>query len=622
MLDKFRETAITWDKANRKVYEPLRVSAGDNKGRKLSVQVVNGGVIESLSGASLSLFWETKDKAHKGLDAFTAVDATKGEFEIYYTTGMLSNEGVLNANLVLVDTSGRVVSEPFKITVFKGIDDEAIQSSDSFTALTEALAQVGNINNKADRAELLALESTFEQNKLSVEQQLQQKVGGGKRATLNDLGEDVLTAIEGGEGTNFSLLSEPADNSVTLQKINASIYKNEWAEYIIEPTNGAKHAFVEHTYQRPLQGTGAIPCTVEFDFYSTDPNVKQIKVHLYNNNSATVATGGESRTGTTVLDYTTGKLVHYKFTITISAIYEYAHNMVAVLPIDTTVPQLHFFVGNFSYAIQGETPTFLGKKVYLGNVLKQVDNVKLPIQLVTYSELQAVAEIVDGGGATTVKTGYEDDDGVAFGDSITWQDGRPYAKAPFVGVIAKGYQTIVKDKLGLASYVNQGSNGATIVSLLNYLIRPYNYANADFATLFLLTNDFGNNTPLGTLGTTAQTTFDETTAYGAYRAAVDHILTQNPTIKLFLITPMFRNYNYPTTHEMDKENTAGHTMKQYQQIPRDIGEMYSLPVIDLAKYSGLNNKNATLLTLDGLHPNDMFYEVIGEFIANEMMRYR
>lgn len=177
MLDKFRETAITWDKANRKVYEPLRVSAGDNKGRKLSVQVVNGGVIESLSGASLSLFWETKDKAHKGLDAFTAVDATKGEFEIYYTTGMLSNEGTLNANLVLVDASGRVVSEPFTISVFKGIDDDAIQSSDSFTALTEALAQVGTINNKADRSELLALESTFEQNKVSVEQQLQQTDG-------------------------------------------------------------------------------------------------------------------------------------------------------------------------------------------------------------------------------------------------------------------------------------------------------------------------------------------------------------------------------------------------------------------------------------------------------------
>ena len=169
MLDKFRETAITWDKANRKIYEPLRASAGDNKGRKLSVQVVNGGVIENLSGASLSLYWETKDKAHNGLDAFETVDAAKGEFEIYYKTGMLSNEGTLNANLVLVDTSGRVVSEPFTITVFKGIDDDAIQSSDSFTALTEALIDISNLEqNYAPRL------STLEQNDVSLSQQLQQ----------------------------------------------------------------------------------------------------------------------------------------------------------------------------------------------------------------------------------------------------------------------------------------------------------------------------------------------------------------------------------------------------------------------------------------------------------------
>ena len=145
MLDKFRENPITWDKASRKVYEPLRASAGDNKGRKLFVQIVNDGVVENLSGASLSLFWETKDKANNGLDAFKTVNAEKGEFEIYYTTGMLSNEGTLNANLVLVDANGRVVSEPFTITVFKGIDDDAIQSSDSFTALTQALIDVSNL---------------------------------------------------------------------------------------------------------------------------------------------------------------------------------------------------------------------------------------------------------------------------------------------------------------------------------------------------------------------------------------------------------------------------------------------------------------------------------------------
>lgn len=229
MLDKFRETAITWDKANRKVYEPLRVSAGDNKGRKLSVQVANGGVIEDLSGASLSLFWETKDKAYKGLDAFDPVDATKGEFELSYTAGMLSNEGTLNANLVLVDASGRVVSELFTITVFKGIDDDAIQSSNSFTALAEALITVNQYNsritnvenNKADKITTNALtgrvtnvennkvdKSTFEQSTNDLTAQLQQiafnvRAYGAKGDGVTDDTASINAVLSGGNKTVF-----------------------------------------------------------------------------------------------------------------------------------------------------------------------------------------------------------------------------------------------------------------------------------------------------------------------------------------------------------------------------------------------------------------------------------
>ena len=49
-LDNFRSQTIVWDKANRKVYENVRVSSGDENGRKLTVQVVNDGVVESFSG--------------------------------------------------------------------------------------------------------------------------------------------------------------------------------------------------------------------------------------------------------------------------------------------------------------------------------------------------------------------------------------------------------------------------------------------------------------------------------------------------------------------------------------------------------------------------------------------
>lgn len=44
------------------------------------------------------------------------------------------------------------------------------------------------------------------------------KVGGGIKAELEDLSENVLSAIEGGEGTDFNLLSIPQDYSVTPTK--------------------------------------------------------------------------------------------------------------------------------------------------------------------------------------------------------------------------------------------------------------------------------------------------------------------------------------------------------------------------------------------------------------------
>ncbi len=145
MLNEFRSTLITWDKATSRIYSPVTANASDENGRKLVVQIVNGGQVEDLTGATLHLYWETRDKAHDGLDVFKAVDLKKGEFELSYTTGMLSNQGVLNANLVLIDTVGRVVSERFKITVTEGIDNDAIQSENSFSSLTQALIDVSNL---------------------------------------------------------------------------------------------------------------------------------------------------------------------------------------------------------------------------------------------------------------------------------------------------------------------------------------------------------------------------------------------------------------------------------------------------------------------------------------------
>lgn len=145
MLNDFRNVDVIWDKATKNFVKKIRVASSDERGRKLTVQVVNGGQIQDLTNVALNLYWETQDGENRGLDPFTAVDPENGIYELYFRTGMLQHVGKLNAHLHLVDTTGAITSEPFTIFVFEGVDVDAMASDDELSALTQALVQVNNL---------------------------------------------------------------------------------------------------------------------------------------------------------------------------------------------------------------------------------------------------------------------------------------------------------------------------------------------------------------------------------------------------------------------------------------------------------------------------------------------
>ena len=193
-LDNFRTQKIIWDRANKKIFEKIEANAGDSNGRKLVVQVINQETTESLTGTTLSLGWKSR-KGAKGLDTFNVVDASKGIFEIYYTTGMLSNIGNLEASLILINSTGRIESSTFTISVRPStVDDEAVESENSFTALTEALVKVNDFDAR-----------------------LAQKVGGSKKAEPENLSERTLSLITGNGTINIE--SIPQDESVSPSKL-------------------------------------------------------------------------------------------------------------------------------------------------------------------------------------------------------------------------------------------------------------------------------------------------------------------------------------------------------------------------------------------------------------------
>lgn len=64
-----------------------------------------------------------------------------------------------------------------------------------------------------------ALKTKYHEMDVRLSTQLSQKVGMGKKAELEDLSENVLSAINGGEGSSFDLMSIPQDYSTSLIKL-------------------------------------------------------------------------------------------------------------------------------------------------------------------------------------------------------------------------------------------------------------------------------------------------------------------------------------------------------------------------------------------------------------------
>lgn len=143
---------ILWDRVGKKLKENPEARAG----RKMRVKVINGGIVEDLTGYTLNLGWQSSiDETKFGLDAFEAVDISEGIFEIAYTSGMLSNYGRLVGTLQLVPTTGQPIeSNNFNILVKNSaINPAAIQGETSFSTLENALVEVNGWNVRIDAVE-------------------------------------------------------------------------------------------------------------------------------------------------------------------------------------------------------------------------------------------------------------------------------------------------------------------------------------------------------------------------------------------------------------------------------------------------------------------------------------
>ena len=213
LSDEFYYQPIRIDTINTRVFADLIAKEGDANGRGLLVTLTENGSMKDTTGITLILKWEHTSVGNQGLDNFEAVDPSKGLYKITYPTEML-NRGTVRAFIQIIDSGKLAGVRNIEITVDRGVgDDTAIASSNSFTALAQALIDVTN------------LESTYAPRLLAVEQQLSEADAPRLLAVEQQLSE-ADARMDGFTTLSVSLQGQLAETVEDVELAHSKIKRN------------------------------------------------------------------------------------------------------------------------------------------------------------------------------------------------------------------------------------------------------------------------------------------------------------------------------------------------------------------------------------------------------------
>lgn len=167
----------------------------------------------------------------------------------------------------------------------------------------------------------------------------------------------------------------------------------------------------------------------------------------------------------------------------------------------------------------------------------------------------------------------------------------------------------MKDILGTTNIVNQGVSGDTSVQICDR-VRQYDFTGADAVLLAGGINDFINAISVGILKPIGST-FDTNTIYGAWQSAIEYILTNYPSVKIYMTVPPFGwSSDVPYPYDL-------------ATIKSEVADLYGIPCKNLYKTLGFNMVNRDYYYADDLtqvngcvHFNDYGNEVIGRVLSD------
>lgn len=187
----------------------------------------------------------------------------------------------------------------------------------------------------------------------------------------------------------------------------------------------------------------------------------------------------------------------------------------------------------------------------------------------------------------------------------------------------KTYHQFLAEAVPLSVARNYGISGSRIADGNNAMHSRVLTMDADADLIFVFggTNDFNSETTIGSLFTIADGVrtvgLDTTTFYGALHKLCKNLLSRYTGKQIILMTPLHREI-FGSQHTEFQPNDLGLYLDQYVKAIKEIGQWYSIPVLDLYSVSGLNPNEPTNKALyfgtDGLHPNVEGHQVIASKI--------
>ena len=210
---------------------------------------------------------------------------------------------------------------------------------------------------------------------------------------------------------------------------------------------------------------------------------------------------------------------------------------------------------------------------------------------------------------------------VFVGDSITAGSGT-----------TKTYYRYLEEALDLGSVTAMGVGGSCVSAYSDYgtgnqpLINRYqNIPSADLIMVFMGTNDYGHETPLGTQADTKDATF-----YGALNTIIPALVAKHTSSKIVFVTSLHR-YGFGTSKILGTQftydnipNGVGATLGDYVDALKTVCAKNGVSVIDLHTECTLDPTDAAVRSTympDGIHPNAAGHEVIAGIMESHLRTF-